>query len=54
MADNGGVIPSKLFPIIANYRFMNEAVVNCDSQINTAGVTAGVKQRSQHSFRASN
>lgn len=43
MADNGGIISSKLFLIIANYWFMNEAVVNCDLQINILGVIAWVE-----------
>lgn len=43
MADNGGVISSKLFLITANYWLMNEAVVNCDLQINISGVIAQVE-----------
>lgn len=54
MADNGGIISSKLFLIIANYWLMNEAVVNCDLQINILGVIARWKQYSQCIFRASN
>ena len=43
MADNGSIISSKLFLIIDNHWFMNEAVVNCDLQINILGVIARVE-----------
>lgn len=53
MAANGGIISSKLFLIIANYWLMNEAVVNCDLQINILGVIAWWKRCSQRVFGAS-
>lgn len=54
MADNGGIISSKLFLIIVNNWLMNEAVVNCDLQINILGVIVQWKHCSQSIFRASN